>query len=249
MHWCAHISGGCPMQRWYQGFPSTAWRASAIWGVIQGHLRHPQGRCSTGLRDTHPAGGIPACPVGILNGTRYPHWSRWPEQPPCRCLPHWTVTWEHSPQNSILYLNIIQESCWDTNHRSKWWVHLSLFPGKTFQLGQLRPSLVAACKLFLLGFQQWAWLPSDISEHFFLIWRILWWSKPHSEGMSSNLFKDITLLFFEMLSACSFLKEGSKKYNVICILLLLIFGHIIYTNSWTYSAFRSFLLAGIIFII
>lgn len=81
----------------------------------------------------------------------------------------------------ILYLGIIQESRWDTTHRSKWWLCLSVLPGKALQLGQLRPSLVTAYKPFLLGFQQWVSLPSDTSEHFILKRNTLWWSKAPCE--------------------------------------------------------------------
>lgn len=229
MHWRLVILGGYSVQQRYQGLPSAAWRASAIWGVTRGHLRHLQGRCGTGLRDTHPAEGIAECPMGHLKWHQIPVFKQltWPAalqtSAPLDCNMGAQFLKMH-----VLYLNIIQQSCWDTNYRSKWWLCLSLFPGKTFQLGQLRPGLVTACKSFLLGFQQWTWLPSDISEHFFLSWGTLWWSKPPCEGKSSNQFKDTTLLFSEMLLAvCSFLKDNSKNYNMIYSLLLLIFGHII----------------------
>lgn len=127
------------------------------------------------------------------------------------------------PKTHLLNPAIIQESRWDTNHRSKGWLCLSVLPGKTLQLGQLRTSLVTAYKPFLLGFQQWVSLPSGISEHYskkkysLMIQDTLW-------DMGSNPFKDTTLLFSEMLLAnCSFLKVNSKNNNVLYILLLLIF--------------------------
>lgn len=222
MHWCLVILRAYSMWQWYQGLPSAAWRASAICGVIRGHVRHPQGRCGTGARDTHPAAGVAGCSVGHLKWQQIPvlkqlTWAATLQMPaaPLDCNTGAQFTKMH-----ILYLNTIEQSSWDTNYRSKWWLCLSLFPGKIFQLGQLRPGLVTACKTFLLGFQQWAWLPSDISEHFFLSWGILWWSKPPCEGMNSNPFKDTTLLFSEMLSAVSFLKENSQNYDMIYSLLL-----------------------------
>lgn len=84
-------------------------------------------------------------------------------------------------------------------------------PSKMFHLGQLRLSLVTFCELFLLGFQRWAWLPSDISEHFVLSWGSLWWSKPPCEDMSSNLFKDTTLLFLWNAVGSLFLSEGKQQ--------------------------------------
>lgn len=48
------------------------------------------------------------------------------------------------PKKHILYFSILQGPCWETNYRSKRWLCLTAFPGKTLQLGQLRPSLITA---------------------------------------------------------------------------------------------------------
>lgn len=55
------------------------------------------------------------------------------------------------PIKHILYFSILQEPCWETDYRSKRWLCLPAFPGKTLQLGQLRPSLITAYSISARG--------------------------------------------------------------------------------------------------